>query len=140
MHPLKHVDYIARARVSQIETVRGCERHGVHFAIRAVVFTSVVNILTTPLGSLPYAPNLGSPIPLLVFDINDATTRGIIKRFVEDNLRDQEPRARVLFVRTVVPEDDPNRVVVTVAFQIVGDPEGRVYTAPVQFNTLSLAA
>lgn len=104
-----------------------------------VVFTSVVNILTTPLGTLPYSPGTGSPIPLLVFEINDATTRGLIQRFTEDNLRDQEPRARVLFVRTVVPPDDPNRVIVTVAFQIVGDPERRVYTAPIQFNTLSLA-
>lgn len=104
-----------------------------------VVFTNVVNILTTPLGTLPYAPESGSPVPLLVFELNDATTHGLIKRFVQDNLRDQEPRARVLFVRTVIPEDDPHKIVVTVAFQIVGDPSQRVYTAPIQFNTLSLA-
>jgi len=105
-----------------------------------VVFTSVVNILTTPIGSMPYDPFIGSELPNLVFEPNDSVTQGLIRYFVERDLRRQEPRANVLSVRTVVPENDPHTVVVTVAFQIVGDSEGRVYSAPISFNTLRLAA
>lgn len=105
-----------------------------------VIFTSVVNILTTPIGSIPYDPFLGSEVANLVFEPNDAVTQGLIRYFVERDLRRQEPRANVLFVRTVVPENEPHTVVVTVAFQIVGDPEQRVFSAPIEFNTLSLAA
>lgn len=105
-----------------------------------VVFTSVVNILTTPIGTIPYDPFLGSEVPNLVFEPNDAITQGLIRYFVERDLRRQEPRVNVAFVRTVVPENEPHKVVVTVAFQIVGDPEGRVFSAPISFNTLQLAA
>ena len=41
---------------------------------------------------------------------------------------------------TVVREDDPHTVIITVAFRIVGDPEGKVFSAPLAFNTLRLAA
>lgn len=105
-----------------------------------VIFTSVVNILTTPIGTMPYDPFLGSEVPNLVFEPNDTITRALIRYFVERDLGRQEPRAKVLFVRTVVPADEPHTVVVTVAFSIVGDPEGRVFNAPLEFNTLSLAA
>jgi phage baseplate assembly protein W len=104
-----------------------------------VVFTSVVNVLTTPIGSVPYDPFLGSEVANLVFEPNDAVTQGLLRYFVDRDLRRQEPRANVLFVRTVVPDNEPHTVVVTVAFQIVGDPEGRVFSAPIEFNTLSLA-
>ena len=105
-----------------------------------VIFTNVVNIITTPIGTLPYAPFSGSEIPNLVFEPNDAITQGLIRYFVRRDLMRQEPRANVLSVRTVVPENDPHTVVVTISFQIVGDPAGRVFNAPVEFNTMSLAA
>ena len=41
MYPLKHVDYIDLVRASQIEIVRGCDRDGVRFGIRTLVFISV---------------------------------------------------------------------------------------------------
>lgn len=105
-----------------------------------VIFTSVINILTTPLGSIPWDPFIGSEVPNLVFEPNDAITRNLIRYYVERDLGQQEPRANVLFVRTFVPDNEPNKVVVTVAFQIAGDPLARVFTAPIEFDTLSLAA
>jgi len=105
-----------------------------------VVFTSVINIVTTPLGSVPWDPFLGSEIPNLVFEVNDAVTRALIQYFVERELGRQEPRVNVLFVRTFVPDNEPHTIVVTISFKIVGDPEGRTFSAPIEFNTLSLAA
>jgi phage baseplate assembly protein W len=104
-----------------------------------VVFTSIANIITTPIGSLPYDPFGGSEIPNLVFEPNDSVTQGLIRYYVRRDLGRQEPRVVVRTVRTVVPEDDPHKVVVTIAFQIVGDPDGRVFSAPIEFGTLSLA-
>jgi len=104
------------------------------------LFTSIVNIITTPVGSYPPDPFLGSEIPNLVFEPNDGATRNLIRHFVKRDLGRQEPRAVVRSVRTVVPINEPNTVVVTIAFQIVGDSEGRVFSAPIEFNTLSLAA
>jgi len=105
-----------------------------------VVFTSVVNILTTPLGTIPYDPFIGSEIPNLVFEPNDSVTQGLISYFVVRDLGRQEPRVNVVGVNTVVPVNEPHTVIITVAFQIVGDSEGRVFSAPIAFNTLRLAA
>ena len=105
-----------------------------------VIFTSVANIITTAIGSLPYAPFDGSEVPNLVFEPNDSITQGLIRYYVRRDLARQEPRAVVRTVRTVSLPEDPHRVVVTIAFQIVGDPSGRLFSAPVEFNTLSLAA
>jgi phage baseplate assembly protein W len=105
-----------------------------------VIFTSLINIVTQPLGTVPWDPFFGSEVPNLVFEINDSVTRSLLQYFVKRDLGQQEPRANVLFVRTWVPDNDPHTVVITIAFSIVGDPEGRVFTAPIEFNTLSLAA
>ncbi len=104
-----------------------------------VIFTSICNIITTVLGTLPYAPLRGSEVPNLVFEPNDPVTQGLIRYFVRRELGRQEPRAKILAVRTVVPANDPYRITVTAAFQIVGDPDGRVFSAPVEYNTLGLA-
>lgn len=105
-----------------------------------VLFTSIANIITTVIGSLPYAPFDGSEIPNLVFEPNDSITQGLIRYFAKRDLAVQEPRIVVRAVRTVVLDEDPHRVFVTILFQIVGDPNGRLFSAPIAFNTLRLAA
>jgi len=105
-----------------------------------VVFTSVVNIITNVSGTVPYKPRVGSQVPNMVFEPNDAVTRGLIRYFTEKDLNEQEPRAQVLMVRTITPSDEPHTVIVTVAFRILGDPEGRVFSAPLEFDTLQFAA
>jgi phage baseplate assembly protein W len=98
----------------------------------AVILTSVVNIITTPKGSVAYAPDLGSMVPYLLFDQNDEVTQNLIRYFTIKDLIDQEPRINVLACYT--REVDPHTIVVTVAFQIVGDASGKVYLAPVSFS------
>jgi phage baseplate assembly protein W len=104
-----------------------------------VIFTSIANIITTYIGSLPYAPFRGSDIPNLVFEPNDAINQGLLRYYTRRDLSRQEPRAQIRTVRTIVPVEDPHRVVVTSAFQIVGDPDGRVFSAPIEYNTANLA-
>jgi len=105
-----------------------------------VVFTSLSNIVTTEIGTIPHAPFMGSEVPRLVFDPNDAITRASIRYFVQRDVEKQDPRIRVLTVRTEAPDNEPHTVIVTLAFTILGDPQNRVFTAPVEFNTLSTAS
>lgn len=97
-----------------------------------VITTSYVNILTTPKGSVPYDPNIGSVIPELLFEPNDEITRGIIRYFTFKDLTEQEPRAVVRGVFTEIPDEDT--VIVTVAFSLVGDSEGSVFGASIPMN------
>jgi phage baseplate assembly protein W len=100
-----------------------------------VIFTSMVNILTTARGTLPYAPKFGSEIPNLVFEPNDEITRSLIRYFVRKDLEEQDPRVNVIAVRTDVDETNaPYTVHITVTWAIVGDPTGRVFSGPVSFR------
>jgi len=100
-----------------------------------ILFTSMVNILTTSKGTIPWDPNFGSEIPDLVFEPNDEITRSLIRHFVRKDLGAQEPRINVQTVSTDVSEqEDPNRVNIQVSWTIVGDPSGQTYSGPVGFN------
>ena len=105
-----------------------------------VIFTSISNIVTTERGTIPHRPSTGSEVPRLVFDPNDSITRASIRYFVQRDISRQDPRVSILTVRTEVPHNEPHTVIITVAFAIIGDPRNRVFSAPVEFNTLSLAS
>lgn len=97
-----------------------------------VIYTSIVNILTTPVKSYPPNPNLGSFIPDLVFDIEDEITAQLIRYYTGKDLTDQEDRIIVTQMLTEL-DPDTNTVFISVGFQVVGDPTGAVYSAPVIF-------
>jgi phage baseplate assembly protein W len=97
----------------------------------AVIFTSIANILSTPKGSIPYDPNLGSVIPHLLFEIVDDVTMSLIRHFARKDLEDQETRIVVNNVQTARIGDFSIRVMPSVS--IVGDPLGRVLNAPLTF-------
>lgn len=96
-----------------------------------VIVTSMMNILTTPKGTIPYNPELGSQLPYLLFEINDEITRQLIRYFVVKDLAEQEPRAVIQNVFTEQPDDQS--ITVQLAFSLVGDPAARVYSAPLIF-------
>jgi phage baseplate assembly protein W len=97
-----------------------------------VIYSSIANILTTPKESVPYNPALGSWVPLLLFDPADEINAQLIRYYTGKDLTDQEDR---IIVTQMLTELDPDNhdVHVQVGFQLVGDPTGRVYSAPVVF-------
>lgn len=100
-----------------------------------VIFTSMVNILTTPKGTIPYDPKFGSEVPDLVFEPNDEITRSLIRYYTRKDLEEQDPRVNVIAVRTDVDDvNEPYTVHITVTWAIVGDPTGRVFSGPVSFR------
>lgn len=103
-----------------------------------VVITSMVNILTTPKGSVPYDPLMGSVVPLLVFEILDEITLSLIRYFTYKDLTEQEPRAviRQVYAR----QEGDNRVVCEVGWSLVGDPEGNLFGTPVTVTREAIGA
>jgi hypothetical protein len=97
-----------------------------------VIYSSICNILTTPKKTYPPIPNLDSFVPYLLFDIDDEISAQLIRYYTGKDLTDQEDR---IVVTQMLTEADPdhNTIRVQVGFQIVGDPTGRVYSAPVIF-------
>jgi len=97
-----------------------------------VVLSSICNIITTPKGSVPYNPKLGSQVPYLLFDINDEVTQGLIRHYTLKDVGEQDPRAIINRVQIDLPVDG-HTIIVLVSFSIAGDARGQVYSAPVFF-------
>lgn len=98
----------------------------------SVVLSSIANILSTPKFTIPHAPNLGSFVQWLLFEPNDEITRNLIRYYTIKDITDQEPRVNVLACFT--QEADDHTVIVSIAFQLVGDPTGKVHKAPIPFQ------
>lgn len=97
-----------------------------------VIATSIALILTTPKGTVPYAPDRGSFVPWLLFRAFTDTTLNLIRYYTVKDLTEQEPR---ILVRSVTTEKTGDRSVkVTPAYQIVGDPEGQIQNAPLTLS------
>lgn len=98
----------------------------------AVIFTSIENIIGTPVGTVPYDPTIGSYVPYLLFDLNDEVNRSLIRYYTFKDLSAQEKRIVVYGAYT--QETDDHTIEVMVSFSLVGDPTGEVHSAPVPFN------
>jgi phage baseplate assembly protein W len=61
-----------------------------------VIWSSIVNILLTPLGTRIFLPTFGSLVAELVFEPNDEQLASLGRRYVIDALVQWEPRIRVL--------------------------------------------
>jgi phage baseplate assembly protein W len=97
-----------------------------------VILSSICNIITTPKGSVPYNPKLGSRVPYLLFDINDEVTQGLVRYYTLKDVSEQDPRAIINRVTIDVPVDG-HTIIVLISFSIAGDALGQVHSAPVYF-------
>ncbi len=95
-----------------------------------VIATSIRNIILTPVGRQPYDPNVGSYIPLLVFEPNDAVNRQLLRYYTNKALAEQEPRIVVLAV--LVSQLDEHSITVRVAYSIRSDPTARKQSIAIQ--------
>ena len=97
-----------------------------------VIVTSMVNIITTPKGTIPYAPGRGSIVPMLLFEPYTDVTLSLIRYYTAKDLSEQEPR---IVIRSVFTERVSDYAVsVRPSFQVVGDSVGDVLSAPLTFT------
>lgn len=94
--------------------------------------TSIGIILTTPKGSIPYNPSLGSQVPFLVFDPLDDATFNLIMYFAYNDLQEQEPRLRVTSVNIEVKE--PHSIVIQIGYIDRDDPDSQKQKTQIRFN------
>lgn len=90
----------------------------------AVVATSIVNILRTIPGTIPYNPEFGSTVATLPFDRTDPTFYAAVKYYAQKDIERWEPRAIVRGVEARPDEAELDKVRVAVSFSIREDSAG----------------
>lgn len=84
------------------------------------VKTAIRNLLLTNKGERLFQPDIGSNIRKALFeDISDVTTN-MLKTYIEDAIRDYEPRVNVLEI-LVVPDEVQNAYRVSIIFEIINN-------------------
>lgn len=100
---------------------------------RESLWTSIQLILSTPKGSVVYNPNLGSYVPLLVFDPLDDATKNLLTYYTVNDIQTQDPRIEISSVQITTYEDDPHRVTIWVGYIDRDDQDQKPEQAPVNF-------
>ncbi len=75
-------------------------------------------ILGTPKGQRPLRPEFGCQIYDLLFAPNDANTAGLAVYYVEQALGMWEPRIRVIEVRAQLDPQAPERLLISIDYEI----------------------
>lgn len=86
---------------------------------RDVIWSSIVNILLTPLGTRIHLPEFGSRLPELLFEPNDDLLMALSRSYIQDAIAKWEPRVRI--IRSDVFRDTFNeyRLHVSLAYEVV---------------------
>jgi phage baseplate assembly protein W len=90
----------------------------VRYVNEAAINRSIRNLLLTDRGERLYQPNIGSNINKLLFEPMEASTAQLLSKYIEDTIRDYEPRAKVLKV-DVTAYDDQNAYAATITYLII---------------------
>jgi phage baseplate assembly protein W len=69
-----------------------------------LVWSSIVLILGTPIGTRVMLPQFGSDITSLLFEPNDAVLSATVRRFITDAIGRWEPRVEIMSVDTEINE------------------------------------
>jgi uncharacterized protein len=79
---------------------------------------SIRIILATKPGERVMRPAFGCRVHELIFDIKDATTLNLLRKYVEDALAFWEPRIQVLSVGTSIDASNDSAIFVDIEYQI----------------------
>ena len=83
---------------------------------------SIRNLLLTNKGERPYQPNLGTDIRKLLFEPMGSSTASLLSKFIEETIRQYEPRAKVLNIQ-VTSFEEQNAYVVNLQYLIINRQE-----------------
>lgn len=84
-----------------------------------VIWSSIVNILLTPLGSRIYLPTFGSLLAELVFEPNDDQLMALGRRYVIDAIVQWEPRVRILSAEVGRDPYNESSLTVRMSYEII---------------------
>jgi len=86
-----------------------------------VLWSSILAILLTPIGTRIMLPEFGSQLPELVFETNDDLLQQQVRAYVVDAVQRWEPRVRVRDVKCYRDQYDDNALHVEVTYESVTD-------------------
>ena len=91
---------------------------------------SILNLLLTSKGEIPFQPNVGSDLYSVLFDNASPNSVELAKDLIKETIENFEPRADLIDVElSSVNELDNNGMNLTIAFYIINSEE------PVTFTT-----
>lgn len=90
---------------------------------RETLWSSILNILLTPLGTRIMLPEFGSRLTELVFEPNDEMLEDIAKAYIADALVRWEPRVRVARVDIYRDGFNENALIVSIDYAIGSEEE-----------------
>ena len=79
---------------------------------------SIQIILSTRPGERVMRPTFGCRAHELLFDLRDATTINLLRKYVEEALAFWEPRIQVMSVTTYIDESNDSSIYVDIEYQI----------------------
>lgn len=85
----------------------------------AAIKQAIINLLLTNKGERLFAPQIGSSLSNLLFEILDYGTASLVNTEIQNTLKSYEPRIRVLSLSTN-PNFDDNGFDVELVFEVVG--------------------
>jgi phage baseplate assembly protein W len=86
-----------------------------------VLWSSILAILLTPIGTRIMLPEFGSQLPDLVFEINNDLLQQQVRAYVVDAVQRWEPRVRVRDVKCYRSQYDDHLLHVEVTYEIISD-------------------
>lgn len=86
-----------------------------------LIWSSIVLILGTPVGTRIMLPEFGSSIPTLLFEPNDEVLEGLLKRYIIDAIARWEPRVNI---RTIAIKTNNSEVTAQMLFEVKGQRQG----------------
>lgn len=87
---------------------------------------SIRTLVLTRFYERLFQPDIGTNVSDLLFDLSTPVTASIIKKQIEDVIKNYEPRAEVLSV-SVQPNNFGREYLINIVFQIVNRPEPIVF-------------
>jgi len=94
----------------------------VRYVDEMAVSRSIRNLILTDRGERLYQPRIGSDLRQMLFEPMGSSTSELISKYIQDTIREYEPRAIVMSV-SVVPYYDQNQYVVTIAYMVINKAE-----------------
>lgn len=88
---------------------------------RDVIWSSIVNILLTPIGTRIMLPEFGSMVPSMVFEPNDDLLMQMCRAYVFDAINRWEPRVQISRADVFRDQFDDHRLHLSLTYEIVNE-------------------
>ncbi len=84
---------------------------------------SIKNLVRTNLGERLFQPMVGSDVLASLFETKTAEAVGLLELFIENTIRNNEPRVNKLEVFIDLESIDENSVEITLLYNLINNPE-----------------